>query len=364
MDAKTKVLVINPGSTSTKIAVFHGSDSILEHIIDHPVEELRAFKRVTDQYETRKRRILEVLAASGVEIETFHAVVGRGGLIYPVSGGTYTINDRMLADLRTGVMGDHASNLGGIIAHEIAREYRIPSYIVDPVVVDEMARPARYSGVPGIERSSIFHALNQKAVARLSAERRSGSYESFHFIVVHLGGGITVGAHAQGRVIDVNDGLNGEGPFTPERSGGLPALKLVKRCFSGQFTQEEITRQIKGDGGFAGYLGTNDGREVARRVEEGDEEARSVFEAMAYQVAKEVGAMATVLKGRVDAILITGGLAHNSTFTRLIEERVGFIAPVELYPGEHEMIALALGAVRVLTGEEEALVYRGQEQSR
>lgn len=359
-----KVLVINPGSTSTKIAVFNGSNAVLEHSIDHPVDELRRFERITDQYAFRKKGILDALSTPPVNLESLHAVVGRGGLIYPVSGGTYAINDRMLADLRDGVMGEHASNLGGLIAHEIALEYRIPAYIVDPVVVDEMARPARYSGVPGIQRSSIFHALNQKAVARRAAERRSGRYETFNFIVVHLGGGITVGAHERGRVIDVNDGLNGEGPFTPERSGGLPALKLVKRCFSGEYTFEEITRQIKGGGGLTGYLGTNDGREVARRIEQGDHEAQAVFEAMAYQVAKEIGAMAAVLRGSVDGILITGGLAHNSAFTAMIEERVGFIAPVELYPGEHEMVALALGAIRVLTGEEEALEYSGGEQTR
>lgn len=357
------MLVINPGSTSTKIAIYHNESELYDATIHHSMEELGRYDRIADQYELRKKSVLDALCTAEIKAERLSAVVGRGGLIHPVQGGTYAVNERMLADLQVGVLGEHASNLGGIIAAEIARELNIPSFIVDPVVVDEMADIARYSGIPEIQRKSIFHALNQKAVARRAAERRGGSYESFSFIVIHLGGGITVGAHHHGRVIDVNDGLNGDGPFTPERSGGLPALSLVKLCFSGDYTHDSLKKRIKGNGGLVAYLDTNDGREIARRIEGGDTRARDIFAGMAYQVAKEVGAMATVLRGNVDAILITGGLAHNEQFCRWIEERVSFIAPIERFPGENEMSALAEGAIRVLSGVDRALEYRGDTQS-
>lgn len=344
------ILVINPGSTSTKIALYENDRELLEKTIHHTAADLDAYERITDQYDLRKAAVLSTLAEGGFSPDALSAVVGRGGLIHPVQGGTYRVNDRMLEDLRAGVLGEHASNLGGLIASAIAAERGIPAFIVDPVVVDELEPLARFTGIPSVPRRSIFHALNQKAVARRAAARRKGQYEDFNFLVVHLGGGITVGAHRKGRVIDVNDGLNGDGPFTPERSGSVPALPLVKLCFSGRCRPEEIGKMIKGGGGLVAHLGTNDGREVAERIEAGDEHARTVFHAMAYQVSKEVGAMATVLQGDVEAILLTGGLAWNDQFCRWVEERVAFIAPVERYPGEGEMIALAEGALRVLAG--------------
>ena len=363
MDSTYRILVINPGSTSTKVAVFDDDTSILEQTLRHAPEELSGYDRISDQFAFRKHVILDELASENIAVESLSCVVGRGGVIHPVSGGTYAVNQRMLDDLQVGVLGEHASNLGGIIAHSIAEETGIPSYIVDPVVVDELDDVARPSGMPDFERTSIFHALNQKAVARRVAADRGTSYEELNLVIAHLGGGITVGAHRGGRVVDVNDGLNGEGPFTPERSGGLPALKLVKMCFSGDFTQAEIKKKIKGGGGLVAYLGTNDGRDVAQRIDAGDEEARLIYEAMAYQTAKEVGAMATVLEGAVDAIILTGGLAHDERFCGWVRRRVSYIAPVEVYPGEDEMKALAEGAVRVLSGAEAALQYTGAASS-
>ncbi|TVQ38421.1 MAG: butyrate kinase [Spirochaetaceae bacterium] len=359
MAKKYRILAVNPGSTSTKIAVFDDDLQRFECVIRHDSGQLAPFATIGEQYEFRKSVILDQLVKNGFEAASLHAVVGRGGLIHPVDGGTYAVNDLMLTDLKRGVLGEHASNLGGLIAREIADERGCPAFIVDPVVVDELEPVARYSGVPEIERSSIFHALNQKAVARRAAQARGGAYQDYRFIVVHMGGGITVGVHRNGRVVDVNDGLNGEGPFTPERSGGLPALKIVTLCFSGSVVENELARRIKGSGGLVAYLGTNDAREVNRRIEAGDSQALAVYEAMAYQVAKEIGAMAVVLEGRIDAILLTGGLAHDRRFCGWIEQRAGFLAPVEVYPGEDEMRALAGGALRVLEGRESVREYRG-----
>jgi butyrate kinase len=364
METTYRVLVINPGSTSTKVAVYDNETPILEQTLRHATEELDTYERISDQFAFRKQVILDELSAEDIPVESLSCVVGRGGLIHPVSGGTYAVNQRMLDDLQVGVLGEHASNLGGILAHEIAGETGIPSYIVDPVVVDELEDVARPSGMPDFERTSIFHALNQKAVARRAAAAHGKGYDELNFVIVHLGGGITVGAHRKGRVVDVNDGLNGEGPFTPERTGGLPALKLAKLCYSGEFTHAQMKKKIKGGGGLVAYLGTNDGREVANKIDSGDEQARLIFEAMAYQTAKEVGAMATVLEGKVDAIILTGGLAHDERFCEWIKQRVSYIAPVEVYPGEDEMKALAEGAIRVLSGEEEALEYDGPAASK
>ena len=360
MDTTYRVLVINPGSTSTKLAVFDNETPVLEKTLRHATAELDKYERISEQFEFRKQVILDELAADGITVDSLSCAVGRGGLVHPVAGGTYEVNQQMLDDLQVGVLGEHASNLGGIIAHEIAGETGIPSYIVDPVVVDELDDVARPAGMPDFERTSIFHALNQKAVARRVAADRGKSYEDMNLIVVHLGGGITVGAHRTGRVVDVNDGLNGEGPFTPERSGGLPALKLVKLCFSGDFSHAEMKKKIKGGGGLVAYLGTNDGREVSEKIDAGDEKARLIYEAMAYQTAKEVGAMAVVLEGKVDAVVLTGGLAHDGRFCGWIKDRVSWIAPVEIYPGEDEMKALAEGAIRVLSGAETAKVYDGR----
>lgn len=357
MQRTHRLLIINPGSTSTKIGVYEDEKPLFEETLRHDVKELAPYARIIDQYAFRKQVILDALHEKGFNLTKFSAIVGRGGLLRPIPGGTYRVNATMLEDLKSGRYGEHASNLGAILAHEIASQLNIPAFIVDPVVVDELEPLARISGVPGIERKSIFHALNQKAVARRIAREMGKRYEEVHFIVAHMGGGISVGAHKAGRVVDVNNALDGEGPFSPERAGTVPAGDLVRLCFSGRHTQEEIRRMLVGKGGLVAHLGTNDAREVERRVEEGDERARLVYEAMAYQVAKAIGAAAAVLEGRIDAIILTGGLAYSKMFTDWIARRVAWIAPVKIYPGENELAALAEGALRVLRGEEEAKEY-------
>jgi len=357
MDAVYRLLVINPGSTSTKIAIFDNENLVLEETIRHSNEDLEKYPKIFDQYQFRKDIILRILEEKGIDINGLSAVVGRGGLLKPIPGGTYKVNDKMLEDLRAGVLGEHASNLGGAIANEIASQLNIPSFIVDPVVVDEMEDIARISGMPEINRVSIFHALNQKAVARRFAKERGKNYEDLNLIVAHLGGGISVGAHKKGKVVDVNNALDGEGPFSPERSGGLPVGDLIKLCYSGKYTLAEMKKKIKGSGGLVAYLGTNDAREVEKMINAGDQKAKLIYEAMAYQVAKEIGSMSTVLEGQVDGIILTGGIAYDATFTSWIKERVEFISEVVIYPGEDELIALAEGGLRVLRGEEQAKEY-------
>ncbi len=352
-----KLLVINPGSTSTKIGVFNNEELVLEETLRHSNEELANYSTVFEQYQFRKNIILDILKEKGIEIKELSAVVGRGGLLKPIPGGTYRVNEEMLKELKECIRGEHASNLGGAIANEIASQLGIPSYIVDPVVVDELDDIARVSGMPEIQRISIFHALNQKAVARRFARDNDKSYEELNLIVAHLGGGISVGAHKNGKVVDVNNALDGEGPFSPERSGGLPVGDLVKLCYSGKYTLAEMKKKIKGCGGLVAYLGTNDARVVCQMIEDGDKNARLVYEAMAYQVAKEIGSMSTVLEGQVDGIILTGGIAYDAMFTAWIKERVDFIADVTVYPGEDELIALAEGGLRVLRGEEQAKEY-------
>lgn len=356
-----RILVINPGSTSTKIAVYEQYEVLVEHTLRHSTEDLAEFETITDQYDFRRQLVLEELKIHNIPVETLDAVVGRGGLVYPLEGGCYRVNERMLEDLRQMVMGEHASNLGALIAKAIADQIGKPAFIVDPVVVDELEPLARYSGHPDLPRLSIFHALNQKAEARRVAKKLQKTYRETNQIVVHLGGGISVGAHKRGKVVDVNNALDGDGPFSPERSGGLPAGQLVKLCFSGKYPAARVKKMLKGQGGLVAYLGTNDGSDVGKRIQAGDEQAREVFEAMAYQVAKAIGAMATVLHGEVDAIVLTGGLAHNQRFVDWIIQRVQFIAPVHLVPGEDEMMALYEGALRVLHGEEEAREYLGKQ---
>jgi butyrate kinase len=350
---KQLILAINPGSTSTKIAVFDiYSNKIFQTNIKHSAEELAPYKSIVDQYEFRKRVVLETLKEAGIEINSIKVVVGRGGLIKPIPSGLYEVNEAMKEDLRKGVLGEHASNLGGLIADDIAKE--IPgakAFIADPVVVDEMDDIARISGHPRFQRISIFHALNQKAIARLHAKSQGKNYDDLNLIVAHLGGGISVGAHRKGRVVDVNQALDGEGPFSPERSGTLPVGALAKLCFSGEVTYDEVKKMITGKGGLVAYLGTNDALEVENRVKSGDAYAKLIYEAMAYQVSKEIGACATVLKGEVDAILITGGIAYDKIFVDWIKERVSFIAPVYVYPGEDEMQALAYNGISYLKGE-------------
>lgn len=355
-----RILTINPGSTSTKIAVYDDDKEFMESTIRHDSKEIDKYDSIIDQYEFRKHVILSELQKNKVDINTLSAVVGRGGLLAPMEGGTYPVNKKMIDDLKTAKLGDHASNLGGLIADEISAELGIPAFIVDPVVVDEMQPIARISGSPLIKRISIFHALNQKSVARRYAESIKKPYNQVNLIVAHLGGGVSVGAHEMGMVVDVNNALDGEGPFSPERSGGLPVGDLAKLCYSGKYSHDDIKKMIKGQGGLTAYLGTNNGKEIEDRVVAGDKEARLILGAMCYQVAKEIGAAATVLKGRVDAIILTGGLAYGKFITDFIEERVKFIAPVIIMAGEDEMVALSQGALRVLRGKEQPKDYTGE----
>lgn len=353
-----KILAINPGSTSTKIAVFDDCTELFSQTIDHEVEKLSEFKSILDQREFRSRVILDMLQKEGYSLDGFDIIVGRGGLVRPIAGGVYRVNEAMLQDLQHSPMGEHASNLGGIIAADFARlssnstpEKEVPAYIVNPVVVDELEDLARYSGVPELPRVSIFHALNHKSVAQHYARQIGKPYEELNLIVAHLGGGITVGAHRQGQVVDVNDALQGDGPFSPERAGAVPSGQLAKLCFSGKYDYPQIKKMLIGKGGMVAYLGTNSAREVETRIEQGDVESRMCYEAMAYQVAKEIGAVSTVLKGQVDAILITGGLANSEMLCGWITDRVQTIAPVKIFPGEHEMEALAEGAYYATTGQ-------------
>lgn len=359
MAVNTRILVINPGSTSTKIAIFQQEKVIFLKTIKYSLEMLGKYPRITDQYEYRREVILSELRNSDVPMESIHAVIGRGGLINPIASGVYHVNEAMRKDLLECKRGEHASNLGGLIAYDIAK--LIPSaeaFIADPVVVDELDPLARYSGHPAFERTSIFHALNQKAIARSHANSIMKKYEEMNFIVAHLGGGITVGAHRKGKVVDVNQGLDGDGPFSPERSGSLPVGALLKAAFSGKYTYEEMYGMVLGNGGMMAYLGTNDAYIAEREAKDGDEKCREVMEAMAYQVAKEIGGMSAVLKGEVDAILITGGIANSKWFCNLVIERVYRIAPVHLYPGQDEMGALAENALLALNGEIEIKEYQ------
>lgn len=343
----TYILTINPGSTSTKFGVFIGTDPVFIKTIRHSNEELEPFEKITDQFNFRKNLILDEVRDAGIQLDSIRAVVGRGGLLKPIESGVYAVNEAMLRDLRNSPLGEHASNLGGLIAWDIA--HSLPdagAYIANPVVVDELDDVARLSGHPLFPRISIFHALNQKAVARQHAKSVLRKYEEMNLIVVHLGGGISVGAHCQGRVVDVNQALDGDGPFSPERTGTLPAGALVRMCFSGKYSEKQILKMIKGEGGLVAYLGTNSAYEVSQMVEQGNENAALVYQAMAYQVAKEIGAMATVLRFQVDSILITGGIAHDKYFVNQIIERVHRIAPVHVYPGEDELKALAMNGDR------------------
>ena len=357
MSKDYKILVINPGSTSTKVALFSNEQLLFDKKIEHSNEELYVFHKIIDQYHFRQDIILSFLKEKGINLSTLNVVVGRGGLLKPIASGTYRINEKMLDDLRKGVSGEHASNLGGLLAYGIAENLSIPSYIVDPVVIDEMKPVARISGMLEIPRISILHALNQKAVARKAALDLGKKYEKLNFIIAHLGGGISVGIHCKGKVIDVNNALNGEGPFTPERSGGFPVGALVELCFSGKFTKDEIMKKIKGKGGLAAYLNTNDVRDVVKMIKQGDKKAKLILEAMAYQVAKEIGAGATVLKGQIDAIILTGGIAYNNEFVNMVRDRVSFLSLVMVYPGEEEMLSLCEGALRVLRGVEVEKIY-------
>lgn len=353
-----RILAINPGSTSTKIAVFENEEAVFEKSLKHSADDLKGFTKISDQYEFRKNLILQELNEANIDINSLNAIVGRGGLVKPIESGVYEVNERMIEDLKVGILGEHASNLGGLIANDIAKSVTdAKAYIADPVVVDEMHDLARVAGHPEFERLSIFHALNQKAIARTHAKAVGKAYEDMNLIVAHLGGGISVGAHKKGKVVDVNNALDGEGPFSPERSGTVPAGALAKLCFSGKYTHAEVKKMLTGKGGFVAYLDTNDAYKVELRAKDGDNEAELIEHAMAYQVAKEIGAMSAVLEGEVDAILLTGGIAYNKGFNSFVEKMVKHIAPVEAYPGEDEMKALAGNGLMVLKGEVEPKVY-------
>ncbi len=348
-----KILSINPGSTSTKIAVYEDLTPVFTKTLRHSVDELAKYKSVIEQYDFREEIILEALKSENINVTELNAVVGRGGLLKPITGGVYRVNELMIEDLKNGLQGEHASNIGGILASEIANKAGkgVEAFIVDPVVVDEREQIATYSGHPDLPRICIFHALNQKAVARRYARENMKKYEELNLIVAHLGGGISVGAHSKGQVIDVNNALDGDGPFSPERTGTVPAWQLAKLCYSGKYELDEVKKMITGKGGFVAYLGTNDAYQVEIRAEKGDKEAQEVFYAMGYQVAKEIGSSAVVLDGKVDAIIITGGIAHSKTLCEYIKNKVQFIAPVVVYPGEDEMQALVEGAFYALNGE-------------
>ena len=352
-----KSLIINPGSTSTKVGVFEDETLLFEETLRHPTEEIAKYASIIDQKDFRKQIILDFLKEKNCDVHSLDVIVGRGGLLKPIPGGTYAVSDELLADLKKGVQGQHASNLGGILAREIGDAIGKPSYIVDPVVVDELTDVARISGMPELPRRSIFHALNQKAVARRYAKEHGTTYEALNLIVIHMGGGVSVGAHSKGKVVDVNNILDGEGCFSPERSGTVPVGDLVKMCFSGKYTQQEIYKKICGNGGFNAYLHTNDARVVEKMVEEGDEYAKLIQDAFYYQIAKDAGAMAAVLHGKVDQIILTGGIAYAQLTVDKLTESIGWIAPITVYPGEDELLALAQGGLRVMTGEEEAKVY-------
>lgn len=353
-----RILVINPGSTSTKIAIYDDSVCSLLKTLYHTIEELAPYKSINEQFEYRKSSILKELEHDRVNLASIHVVIGRGGLTYPLKSGVYYINALMVEHCRKGVMGEHASNLGSMIAYDIAQmNPGTIALVADPVVTDELDEIARVSGHPLFKRKSIFHALNQKATARQHGAKLGKLYEELNLIIVHLGGGISVGAHHLGRVIDVNNALNGEGPFSPERCGTLPSGQLVELCFSGKYTKDEIFTMISGEGGLVAYLGTNDVREVEIAARNGDKKAAFYLEAMTYQISKTIGEMATVLKGKVDGILITGAIAYNWNLMGQIRERVEFIAPVSVYAGQDELKALAMNALMVAREEIQALVY-------
>lgn len=354
-----RILAINPGSTSTKFAVYFDNECVLNKTIRHSFDDLFHYETIIDQFDFRKGLIIDALVEEGIDVDSLKYIIGRGGLTYPVESGIYRVNNLMLKHLREGVMGQHASNLGPLLADYIALQ--IPdaqAFMADPVVTDELEDVARVSGHALFERRSIFHALNQKAKARSHALKSGKKYEEMNLIVVHLGGGISVGAHKKGRVIDVNNALNGEGPFSPERSGSLPTGQLIEICFSGKYTKSEVDRMVVGEGGFVSFLGTNSAQEVENLAASGHEKSRFYQEALFYQVAKSIGEMAVVLEGKVDGIILTGGMAHNKTLGFYMNRKVGFIAPIFIYPGEDELEALAMNALLVARGEVVPKEYR------
>ena len=352
-----KILSVNPGSTSTKFAVYEDEKLVCLHTIRHSADDLKSFKSLLEQHEFRKNLMVDYLAKDGIDITELSAVVGRGGLVRPLESGVYSVNDKYVDDLKTRYSAEHASNLGGVIAREIAET--IPgclALIADPVVVDEYQDVARISGLPQIPRRSMFHALNHKAIARKYAAANGTTYEKLNLVIAHMGGGISVAAHRLGKVVDSNQGLDGYGPFSPERAGTLDAGQLVDLCFEGKYTHDEIRKLLVGNGGLMAHLGINDTKVILQMVESGDKKARLVLEALAYNVAKEIGAMLAVLHGEADAVILTGGIAYSKFVVEYIKKMISPIIKVTVYPGEDEMESLAMSGLRVLRGEE-AKVY-------
>ncbi len=353
-----KILAINPGSTSTKLGLYEDETPRHVQTLHHSNAELADFKRVYDQLDFRREAILKFLTENGIKLARIDAFCGRGGLLKPIAGGVYRVTPLMRGHLRSAKYGEHASNLGAILADELGKKAGgKPAFIVNPVVVDELQPLARYSGMPENPRISIFHALNQKAVAQRYARSVNQRYESLQLIVAHMGGGITVGAHLEGRVIDVNNGLAGDGPFSPERSGGVPTLKLIGLCFSGFYEPATMKRKAAGKGGLVAYLRTNNALEIEERIKKGDKKAEEIYRAMAYQVGKEIGAMHTVLSCRTDAIILTGGLAHSKMLTGWIREMTEKLAKIIIYPGEDELLAMVEGTLKALRGETPIQLY-------
>lgn len=357
--AKEFVLVINPGSTSTKVSLFKGEENVVQTNLTHMTDELVKYEKITDQFDYRKDMILDWMKTEGYTTDDLVAVIGRGGLLRPMPSGTYTVTEPMIEDLIIGIQGEHASNLGGIIAKSIADLKGIPAYIADPVAVDEFEPIARISGMPEIPRKSLLHALNVRAIAIGVANEMGKKLDEVNFVVAHLGGGISVVPMKQGKMIDANN-ANEMGPFSPERVGGVPVGDIAKMSFSGEYSFGELKTKMRGKGGLVAYLGTNDAREVMKMIESGDEKAKLIFDALAYQVSKEIGAMATVLHGKIDAIILTGGVAYSKYLTDYVTEHVGFMAPVIIKPGEDEMTALNQGVLRVLSGSETAKIYENE----
>ncbi len=351
------ILAINPGSTSTKIGIFKNTKMILSENISHSVSELSKFNSIMDQREFRSNIVLDFLKNCEIPISKLNAIVGRGGMLTPMRSGTYIVNEEMISFLIANLL-EHASSLGAILADKIAESIGVKAYIVDPVVVDEMDDIAKVTGIPEIKKISIFHALNQKAAAREAAKRIKKKYRDCNFIVAHLGGGITIGIHKKGSVVDVNNGLNGDGPFSPERAGSIPTWSLVEWATTGLYSLPELKKKITGKGGVVAHLGTNDMREVKKMVEKGDKRASIIYNALAYNVAKGIGALAPVVNGKIDAVIITGGLAFDKNLMTIIKNRVKYIAPVIILPGEDELAALSKGGLRVLRGEEKPKTWK------
>lgn len=350
-----KILAINPGSTSTKIALYEDEKELLVKTLEHPIQEIEKYDRIVDQYEMRKELVLSTIKESGYDVESLDAVVGRGGMLPPVKSGAYKVNDLMVDRLKERPLLEHASNLGAVIAFEIANSVNKPAFIYDSVKVDELSDIARITGMPAIQRVSTSHVLNSRAMAIKAASKLNKKIEEMNFVVAHLGGGVSLSVYEKGRLVDIIS--DDEGPFSPERSGRVHCRELINLCFSGKYDKKQATKLLSGDGGLKGYIGTTDAREVEKMINEGNQEAKLVYEAMAYQIAKGIGELSTVLKGKVDAIILTGGIAYSKIMTGWIRERVEFIAPVEIMPGENEMQSLAFGTLRVLRKEEEVREY-------